>query len=229
MFFSLSGPRSFLSSTALPLGPLSIAEYSLCTRHADTRSLPSWNFWSSDEVEISKWGSLLLHSVINVQLALRVLLRRDLFEIIPWVAESKRYLSCGLKDERRPVVLWEWGAFGGEVGVCSEALRVQLQCPSDGPGFRLLSHAVGPAWTLFPSCSTQCLYWSLALKICQWFPHYTKEQNEIQALLPFCINKILSPSVFCIHPLPPSSSPSCLGSSLFSNSWCRAVEFLYFT
>lgn len=49
------------------------------------------------------------------------------------------------------------GPLKGEVGVCSEALRVQLQCPSDNPGFRLF-HAVGPAWTFFPSCSTQCLY-----------------------------------------------------------------------
>lgn len=52
MFFSLSGPRGFLWSAALSLGPLIIAECSLCPRHADTRSLPSWNFWSSDEVEI---------------------------------------------------------------------------------------------------------------------------------------------------------------------------------
>lgn len=94
-----------------------------------------------------------------------------------------------------------------ERGVCVPRLwECSLSAPVT-PGFRLLSHAVGPAWTLLPSCSTQCLYWSLALKICQWFPHYTKEQNKIQASLSFCINMIRSPSVFYKHPLPPSSSP----------------------
>lgn len=58
---------------------LPIPECFLCARHSNTRSLPSWSFWSSDEVEISKWTSLLLHIVVNVHVALRMLLRRDLF------------------------------------------------------------------------------------------------------------------------------------------------------
>lgn len=109
--------------------------------------------------------------------------------------------------------LWRGGGCVPRLWECSRSAPVT-------PGFRLLSHAVGPAWTLLPSCSTQCLYWSLALKICQWFPHYTKEQNKIQASLTFCINMIdprLSFVNILYHPLPHPESSSCLGSSLFSN------------